>query len=289
MAVIQDAWNNLILQISSMEITDFLDIFVVAFLLYKLMPLLRSVGTLRIARAILVVFVIFWLTDLLNMYTINFVIQQVLTAGLLAIVVLFQPEIRRILDHLGSVSISKLLKTDHKTQEMETIINQTIMACERMSKDRVGALIVFARDNPLEEYVKTGTTVDGQLSEQLLRNLFFPKASLHDGAVIVREGRVTSAGCVLPLSEKRLSADLGTRHRAGLGISEVSDSVVVIVSEETGSLSVAVGGVLKRSLAPQTVERHLRNELMPKEEEKEENLALILKQKLRRNGKEGKQ
>lgn len=277
------------MQISSMEITDFLDIFVVAFLLYKLMPLFRSVGTLRIARAILVVFVIFWVTDLLNMYTINFVIQQVLTVGLIAIVVLFQPEIRRILDHLGSVSISKLLKTDHKTQEMETIINQTIMACERMSKDRVGALIVFARDNPLEEYVKTGTTVDGQLSEQLLRNIFFPKASLHDGAVIVREGRVTSAGCVLPLSEKKLSADLGTRHRAGLGISEVSDSVVVIVSEETGSLSVAVGGVLKRSLAPQTVERHLRNELMPKEEEKEENLALILKQKLRRNGKEGKQ
>lgn len=277
------------MQISSMEFTDFLDIFVVAVLLYKLLPLLRSVGTLRIARAILVVFVIFWVTDLMNMYTINFVIQQVLAVGLIAIVVLFQPEIRRILDHLGSVSLSRMLKMDHASQEMETVINQTIMACERMSKDRVGALIVFARDNPLEEYVKTGTTVDGKLSEQLLRNIFFPKASLHDGAVIVRESRVTAAGCVLPLSDKRLSADLGTRHRAGVGISEVSDSVVVIVSEETGSISVAVGGVLKRSLAPQTVERLLRNELMPNEETKEDNLALMLKQKLRRSGKDGKQ
>ena len=279
----------MVLQISSMEITDFLDIFVVALLLYLLLPRLRSVGALRIARAILVVFVVFWLTGLLHMYTINFLLQQVMTVGLIAIVVLFQPEIRRILDHLGSVSISKMLKMDHTRREMEIIINQTIMACERMSKERVGVLLVFTRDNPLEEYIKTGTIVDGKLSEQLLRNIFFPKAALHDGAVIVREGRVTAAGCVLPLSEKRLSADLGTRHRAGVGISEVSDSVVVIVSEETGGISVAVGGVLKRNLAPQTVERLLRNELMPREEEKEDNLVLKLKQKLRKSGKDGKQ
>lgn len=289
MAVIQEAWNNLVLQISSMEITDFIDIFVVAFLLYLVLPLLRSAGSLRIARAILALVLIFWITGILKMYTINFIIQQVMTVGLIAIVVLFQPEIRRILDHLGSVSISKMLKADRAALEMETVINQTIMACERMSKERVGALIVFVRDNPLEDYVKTGTTVDGQLSEQLLRNIFFPKAALHDGAVIVREGRVTAAGCVLPLTEKRLSADLGTRHRAGLGISEVSDSVVVIVSEESGSISVAVGGVLKRNLAPQTVERLLRNELMPKEEEKEDNVVLKLKQMLFRSGKDGKQ
>ena len=289
MAIIQETWNNLVLQISSMEITDFIDIFAVAFVLYMLLPLLRSVGTLRIARAILVVLVIFWITGLLHMYTINYLLEQVMTVGLIALVVLFQPEIRRILDHLGSVSISKMLKVDQARQEMDTVITQTIMACERMSKERVGVLLVFARDNPLEEYVKTGTTVDGQLSEQLLRNIFFPKAALHDGAVIVREGRVTSAGCVLPLSDKRLSADLGTRHRAGVGISEVSDAVVVIVSEETGSISVAVGGVLKRSLAPQTVERLLRNELMPSEEKPKDSFALKLKQTLRKSGKEGKQ
>ena len=289
MAIIQEIWNNLVLQISNMEITDFIDIVVVALVIYLVLPTLRSVGTLRIGRAILVVLVVFWITGLLRMYTINYFLEMVMNAGLIALVVLFQPEIRRILDHLGSVSLSKILKVDQTRQEMEIVITQTIMACERMSKERVGVLLVFARDNPLEEYVKTGTTVDGQLSEQLLRNIFFPKAALHDGAVIVREGRVTSAGCVLPLTEKRLSADLGTRHRAGVGISEVSDAVVVIVSEETGSISVAVGGVLKRSLAPQTVERLLRNELMPSEENTKDNFKLKLKQALLKSGKDGKQ
>lgn len=289
MTTIQETFNNIAVQIRSMEITDFLDILLVAFFLYKLLPLFRSAGTLRIAKAIVIVLVVAWITNLMNMYTINYLVNQVLTVGLLAIVVLFQPEIRRILDHVGNMSLSKMLKLERADQEMDTVINQTVMACERLSKERVGALIIFARDNPLEEYVKTGTTVDGQLSEQLLRNIFFPKAALHDGAVIVREGRVTAAGCVLPLSDsKRLSADLGTRHRAGVGISEASDSVAVIVSEETGSISVAVGGILKRNLAPQTVERLLRNELMPNVEEKEENFALKLKQKLRKNGKDGK-
>lgn len=277
----------MVLQISSMEIMDFVDILVVAFLLYKLLPLFRSSGTLRIARALVVVFVGAWFTRVFHMYTINYILEAVMEVGVIAIVVLFQPEIRRILDHLGSVSITKLLKTDQNRQDMEIVINQTILACSRMSKERVGALIVFARDNPLEEHVKKGTIVDGQYSDQLLRNIFFPKAALHDGAVIVREGRVTAAGCTLPLSEQSLR-DHGMRHKAALGISEVSDAVAVVVSEESGGISVAVGGILKENLAPQTVERLLRNELMPKEEEKEESLVLKLKQKLQNNGKEGK-
>ena len=292
MTTLQEIFNNLTSQLSSMELTDFLDILLVAFLLYKLLPLFRSAGTLRIAKAIFVVAVVAWLSNLLNMYAVHYLISQLFTVGLIAIVVLFQPEIRRILDHVGSMSLSKVLKIEHASQEMENVINQTVMACERMSKERVGALIVFARDNSLEEYAKSGTEVDARLSEQLLRNIFFPKAALHDGAVIVRDGRVLSAGCVLPLSEsKNLSADLGTRHRAGLGISEVSDAVTIIVSEETGSISVSVGGVLKKNLAPQTVARLLRNELMPNEEESEEKYALKqkLKQKLMKNGKEGKQ
>ena len=275
-----------------MELMDFLDIFLVAFLLYKLLPLFRSAGTFRIAKAIFVVAVIAWLSNLLDMYAVHYLISQLFTVGLIAIVVLFQPEIRRILDHVGSMSLSKVLKIEHATQEMEIVINQTVMACERMSKERVGALIVFARDNSLDEYAKSGTEVDARLSEQLLRNIFFPKAALHDGAVIVREGRVLAAGCVLPLSEsKNLHTDLGTRHRAGLGISEVSDAVTIIVSEETGGISVTVGGVLKKNLAPQTVARLLRNELMPNEEESEEKYALKqkLKRKLMKNGKEGQQ
>ncbi len=281
-----DGLNSLLLQLTDMRWSDYLDIIVVAFLIYKLLPLFRSAGTLQILRAIVVVFVIAWVTDLLEMYTLNYIIDQLMAVGLLALVILFQPELRRILDHLGNVRVGKLLGISQTGQELDGVIDQTVMACEQMSKERVGALIVFTRDNPLEEYAKTGTMIDGQVSEQLIRNIFFPKASLHDGAMLVRGGRVTAAGCVLPLSEsKRLSADLGTRHRAGVGISEASDAVVIIVSEETGTISVAVGGILKRHLAPQTLDRLLRNELMQEESAKKRGLGVKLKQRLGKNRK----
>jgi diadenylate cyclase len=201
-------------------------------------------------------------------------------------VVLFQPELRRMLDHLSNVKLHSLFGVEKTNQEMGTVISQTVMACEVMSRERVGALIVFARNMQLDDYVKTGTSIDAQVSEQLLRNIFFPKAALHDGAMVIRDCRVTAAGCVLPLSDsKRLSPDLGTRHRAGVGMSEVSDAVVVIVSEETGAISVAVGGMLKRHLAPQTLERLLRNELCHDDDKKEENPMLRLRQKLQSKAK----
>jgi diadenylate cyclase len=237
---------------------------------------------------VLAVVVIAWLTELLHLYTLSFILNQFLAVGLLALVILFQPELRRMLDRLGSVRLRGLLGISKPAQELDAVISQTVMACEIMSKERVGALIVFARETPIDEYFKSGTQIDGQVSEQLLRNIFFPKASLHDGAVIIRDGRVAAAGCVLPLSEShRLSADLGTRHRAGVGMSEVSDAVVIIVSEETGTISVAVGGMLKRHLASQTLERLLRNELCPQEDVKENNLAVRLRQKLKKEKEEG--
>lgn len=287
----QELWGNLIRLLGSMQWSDFLDIVVVAFLIYKILPLFRTSRTAQILKAIFFLFAAVWLTEALDMHMTNFLLGQVTTVGLLALVVLFQPELRRLLDHLGNVKIGKIFSTTQGGNDMSGVITQTVMACEQLSREKTGALIVFTRDNPLEEYIKTGTIIDGQVSEQLLRNIFFPKAALHDGAVIVREGRVVAAGCRLPLSESnRLSKDLGTRHHAGVGVSEVSDSVVVIVSEERGTISVAVGGVLKQYLAPKMLERILRNELMPEEAEKEENLALKLKQKLRKNGKtEGKQ
>ena len=169
---------------------------------------------------------------------------------------------------------------------MASIIAQTVQACETMSRERVGALIVFARENRLDEYFKTGTVINGQVSEQLIRNIFFPKASLHDGAMIIRDGKIAVCGCVLPLSESnRLSADLGTRHRAGVGMSEVSDAVVIIVSEETGTISAAVGGMLKRHLAPQTLERLLVNELCPDNAQEQRDLVVRLRQKLKKKEK----
>lgn len=282
--------NNLMGQIASMQWSDYLDIIVVAFVIYKLLPLLWAPRTMRIARAVVVVIVIAALADGLKLYTLSYFINQFLAIGLLVVVVLFQPELRRMLDRLGSVQLRKFFGGSKPSQEMDAIISQTVMACEIMSREKVGALIVFAREARLDEYFKTGTQIDGQVTEQLIRNIFFPKASLHDGAMIIRDGRVAAAGCVLPLSDSsHLSADLGTRHRAGVGMSEVSDAVVVIVSEETGTVSVAIGGMLKRHLAPQTLEKLLRNELCPNAEEGELTLTQRLKKKITSAEKEAKQ
>ena len=274
-------------QIPGMQFTDYLDIIVVAFLIYKLLPIFRTSGTGRIAWTVVAVLVAAWITNLLRMHTMSFLLNLLVEVGLIAIVVLFQPELRRMLDHVSKLKLKDWLGTEKGVQEMTLVIEQTVKACEVMSHEKVGALVVFERDNSLEEYFKTGTLLDAKTSEQLLRNVFFPKASLHDGAVIIRNGRVAAAGCVLPLSEsQRLHADLGTRHRAAVGRSEVSDAGGVVVSEETGVISVAVGGMLKRHLAPQTLERLLRNELCPVQPEQEENLVLKLRQKLQKMGKE---
>jgi len=276
-------------QVAKMQWSDYLDIVIVAYLLYRLLPLIQSTGTSRVAKAIVAILAVAWLSDALNLYAFSFIMEQFLQIGLIALVVLFQPELRRMLDHIGNMKLRRFFGMEKPVSEMAPIIAQTVAACEVMSRERVGALIVFARDNRLEEYFKTGTKIDGQVSDQLLRNIFFPKASLHDGAVIIREGRVAAAGCVLPLSDSnRLSADLGTRHRAGVGISEASDAVVVIVSEETGTISVAVGGMLKRHLASQTLERLLTNELCPEETADQDKLAVRLRQKLQNMGKEDK-
>ena len=271
-----------------MQWSDVLDIAVVAILIYNVLPLIKSPNTMRIARAVAAVLVIAWLTEEMHLYTLSWILNQFLAVGLLAFVILFQPELRRMMDRLGSMKLRSFFGLNKPVQEMEAVITQTVMACEVMSREKIGALIVFAREQRLEEYFKTGTQIDGQVSEQLIRNIFFPKASLHDGAMIIRDGRVAAAGCVLPLSDSnRLSADLGTRHRAGVGMSEASDAVVVIVSEETGTISVAVGGMLKRHLAPQTLERLLHNELCPKDPAAEEqNLAQRLKKTLNKKEKE---
>lgn len=269
-------------QITKMQWTDILDVVAVAFLIYMLLPLLRSTGTARIAKVVGVVLVVAWLTDFFRLYTLKFILSMFLEVGLIAVVVLFQPELRRMIDHIGAVRLSKIFGNKQE-QDLQPVIKQVVMACETMSHEKVGALIVFERDNHLDEFFKTGTIIDAQVSAQLLRNIFFPKAALHDGAMIIRNGRVEAAACVLPLSESmRLNADLGTRHRAAVGMSEASDAVIVVVSEETGAVSVAIDGMLKRHLAPQTLERLLINELCPEVNTQEESLVLKLRQKLQK-------
>ena len=285
--MLTDGLQMIFQRLTEMKWSDYLDILLVAYLFYRLLPLIHSNSAMRVVRVVATLLVIAWITDLAEMNTLNFLLNQVLTVGIIALVVLFQPELRRTMDHLGNVKLGSVLAPKKAGTELHTVIAQTVMACEIMSREKVGALIVFARENPLDEYFKTGTEIDGQVSEQLLRNIFFPNASLHDGAMIIRNGRVAAAGCVLPLSDSnRLSADLGTRHRAGVGMSEISDAVVVIVSEETGTISVAVSGMLKRHLAPQTLEKLLHNELAPEQPEEKENAVIRLWQKLQKKDKE---
>ena len=259
-------FQDFILTVSRMEWSDYLDILVVALLIYSVLPLLRTPNVRKIVRTVGALVLVAWLTEVMKLYTINWILSRLLEIGLLAFVILFQPELRRMLEHLGALKIGEFFGFTRPVHEMEGIIRQTVMACEIMQKEKVGALIVFARDNRLDEYFKTGTLIGAQVTEQLLRNIFVNKAPLHDGAVIIQDGKIAAAACVLPVTNSTApSKELGTRHRAGVGIGEVSDALTVIVSEETGSISVASDGVLKRHLTPDTLEKLLRNVLCPKE------------------------
>ena len=195
-----------------------------------------------------------------------------------------------MLDHMSKLKIKNFLGIRQPEGNMEDVIPVVVRACEKMGKERVGALIVFARDSRLDEYFKTGTMIEAKVSEPLIRNIFFPKAALHDGAMVIRDGRVAAAACVLPLSDRtHIGDDLGTRHRAAAGLSEVTDAVVVVVSEETGAISFAIGGELKRKLDPQTLELLLKTALCPPEEKIEENPVIKkICQKLQKKDKGGK-
>ena len=284
-----EAIREQIQTIMTMDLRDMIDILLVAYLIYRVMLLVRTTASMRIFKGIIAILVVAALTEIYELRALNFLLGQVLAVGLLAMVVLFQPELRRMMDHLGStVSLSRFLTPEKEENDADMVISQTVKACEIMGREKVGALIVFARTHRLDEYFKTGTVIDSCVSEQIIRNIFFPKAALHDGAMIIRDCRIAAAGCVMPLSDShRLSADLGTRHRAGVGTSEASDAVVVIVSEETGTISVAVGGMLKRHLAPQTLERLLRQELI-KEDSQRQELKLVTAVREILTGKEEK-
>ena len=273
MAAIRSFFQEMFSSITPLGVMDIVDILVVAFLIYKLMLIIRSTSAARVARSIMLLLVATWLTDVVHMYTLNWILTRFIEVGIIAIVIVFQPELRRALERFGGRTMLRFADPLSNRSVEQNAIAATVTACEIMAKERVGVLLVFERRTSLEEYFKTGTLIDAKVTDQLLRNLFFKNSPLHDGAVIIRHGRVAAAGCVLPLSENtHLSSDLGTRHRAGIGMSEASDAVVVIVSEETGTISVAIGGMLKRHLAPQTLEKLLTNELLPEENYKKKNV-----------------
>lgn len=264
-SIFKNLWENL----ASISVTDAIDILLVAFLIYSLIIVIRKTSAYRIAKAIFIVLIINFLTEVLNLHTANYIMSRVLEIGIVALVIVFQPELRRMLEKVGGRSFKELVGKSSAFANDDDTIHQTVEACRAMSAERVGALIVLERDNSLEQICKSGTTVDAAVSQELIRNIFFPKAALHDGAMVIHNDRIAAAGCVLPLSENRqLSTDLGTRHRAGVGMSETTDAFVIIVSEETGTISVADHGMLKRHLAPETLEKILRTEFSDTEQKK---------------------
>lgn len=276
--------------IKMIRVSDVIDIAIMSFLIYKLIWVTRKNSFGRVIKGVGVVLVIMFLASSLKLYAVSYMFNFVFEWGVLALVILFQPEIRRILEQMGDSRLVNQLFSS-QTQDvnsLEQAVNETVSAYTSLSKDKVGALMVFERQNLLDDVIKTGTTLDAAVSSELLKNIFWNKAPLHDGAVIVRNGRIIGAGCMLPMSGNvNLSRDLGMRHRAGIGISEHSDAVVAIVSEETGSVSVAVGGMLKRHLAPETLDRLLRNELLAEEKKKEgQGLLHFLASALKKTGKE---
>ena len=248
---------------------DVVDILIVGVLIFLVIRLIRKANSGKVFEGVLILLLVLWLSSALQLYTLNFILRSVVQVGFLSLVIVFQPEIRRALEMLASgTSLSKLLGFGRQYTG-ESAITQTVMACMDMSDTHTGALIIFERDNKLDEQVRTGTVVNADISAELLKNIFFVKAPLHDGAVIIRNGRILAGGCMLPMSKNtNLSKDLGMRHRAGIGMSEASDALVVIVSEETGAISVAENGVLKRHLDAETLELLLRSGLMKDEEQK---------------------
>ena len=261
----------------SMGLNDVLDILIVASVIYFLIRFIRRTKANKVANGILLLVLATWLSTSLGLTVTSFLLRQVFSIGVLAVVILFQPEIRRALEKVGSSQLFSLFGSEWGGQAIDHVIRETVYACEDMARTRTGALIVFERDNRLNEPLSSGTPIDAFVSTELLKNVFFHNSPLHDGAVIIKEGRLAAAGCMLPLSSNAsLSRDLGMRHRAGIGISEQTDALVVIVSEETGGISIAVDGLLKRHLSQDTFEAILKQELLPLEAPEEKGFLYRL-------------
>lgn len=248
-------------------ITDIIDILIVAFVIYKLMGLIKQTRAQQLMKGVIVLVVAAFFSGLFNLHTLNWILKGAVTLGAVAILVVFQPELRRALEYMGR---SKFVKAPLKQMDKEKgkqITSHIVRAVENFSKDRVGALIVFEKETILSDIMESGTIVDAEISEQLLGNIFYEGSPLHDGAVIIRDGRLYAAGCVLPLTRSNtISKELGTRHRAGIGITENSDALTIIVSEETGIISMASEGQLSRFLDIKTVEKTLLNMYLNKGE-----------------------
>lgn len=256
------------------SLVDLIDILLLTFIIYEMVLHMRHTRVSQTLKGIAVLLAATWLSDVIGMRTIHALLSWVINAGPVLLIVLFQQEIRRVLEELGATNILDSAAGMQQIGEKELMIDEMILALGNMSRRRVGALIVIENKTRLTDVIATGTRVDGMISQPLIENIFEPNTPLHDGAVIVRGDRIVSAACLLHLSDATgVGRELGTRHRAGLGMSEVSDATVFIVSEETGIISMARGGELQRHL-DETSLRRILHELYANEEKEPIRLPL---------------
>ena len=269
MEVFSNGLSRSVNYLSTMGISDFLDIIIVAYLIYKAIGFVRRTNSNNLAKGLVVFLLALWGSDIFSLTMINFLLRKTAELGLIALLILFQPELRRLLERMGSGFASGRSSSG---TVMDSAISQTVQACCDMSDSKTGALIIFERGVALNSIISTGTVINADTTAELLKNMFFNKAPLHDGAVIIRDGRIAAAGCVLPLTQRtNLSKDLGMRHRAGIGLSEESDAVIIVVSEETGAISAAMDGMLKRHLSGEALDKLLRSELIREEDSTEKH------------------
>ena len=266
-------------------IADVLDILIVAFLIYKVLVFIRKAGVQQLLQGIILLVAAMVASDLLNLHTINWLLRSVVAIGAVALIIIFQPELRRGLETVGRGKLFGSSRSATAKAEGKRIVSELTSAIDSMSKSRTGALIVFEQQVSLNDIIeKTGTVVDAEISDQIIGNIFYEGAPLHDGAVIIRDGRVYAAGCVLPLtSQKDIAKELGTRHRAGLGITEHSDARVLIVSEETGIISMAHDGLMRRYMDRKAVEKTLMSMYLKEENEPVGNIIKVIWDVLRRD------
>lgn len=253
--------------ISTIGINDILDILITTFILYKILEFIKDTRAQQLLKGLLFVIAAYFVADYMNLYVVHWILKAVFTVGLFALVVIFQPELRRGLEYMGrsKIGMSKFVKIDK--DKAKYISNEIANITASFSDSRTGALIVFERDVTLEDVAETGTLINADISAELLGNLFYEGAPLHDGAVIIRQDKVYAAGCVLPLTDKiSINKSLGTRHRAGIGITENSDAVTLIVSEETGIISVAKDGQIIRFLEKKNIEKILMDLFIDEDE-----------------------
>lgn len=266
MEVLMAFWQSCLSVIKTITVFDVIDILIVAFLIYKLIQLLRETRAEQLVKGIIILGAAYLVSTQLGLKTMSFLLVNLANFGVIAVVVVFQPELRKLLEQVGRTKIGSVFSSREGGAESswEHAIDAICEACVSLSKQKIGALIVCEKQTKLGEIVKTGTVVDADPSPELIGNIFFPNSPLHDGAMIIRGGRMHAAGCFLPLSENyTISRELGTRHRAALGMSENSDAVVVVVSEETGQISIAVNGILTRNYTKETLINALETMTLP--------------------------